>query len=320
MNYNFTKLDLTKDDIIEYERLSIIRSFFDLFFLIISTIIIIKISILLLNNNYFFLIPPFMFIIASRVGAFLNLMHEAAHSILFKHIHMNNIAGKWFLGFPIGIIFEDYTKRHLHHHAHTTTEKEPQSDKDKYEIVDYKNKKIFLYFLYDLIGFSALKVFFSIGEKNVKKNKSKNVLLNLLKILFVQIIIILFVFEFNYVNYFIFWLYPIIGPHMFLMRIRGVAEHGLFKQKNIVIKNVQEGLLNTRSFLTPSFRYTNIFIFIIEKFLIGTFNVNYHHEHHLCPKIPHYNLENFHKKIYTKVLNLNSDVYEKGYLKAFFWK
>ena len=31
-------------------------------------------------------------------------------------------------------------------------------------------------------------------------------------------------------------------------------------------------------------------LYVFEKLLIGSFSVNYHHEHHLNPKIPYYNL------------------------------
>ena len=63
---------------------------------------------------------------------------------------------------------------------------------------------------------------------------------------------ILLIFKFDLLLYLIFWIYPIISLHMLLMRIRGIAEHGLSKQINKEIQNVQEGLLYTRSFLTPS--------------------------------------------------------------------
>ena len=56
---------------------------------------------------------------------------------------------------------------------------------------------------------------------------------------------------------------------------------------------------------------------IVEKLLIGSFNVYYHHEHHLNAKIPYYNLEKFHHMIKNDVSELiNAPIYEKGYFTA----
>lgn len=320
MKYNFSKLGLSRNEINDLETISNIKSILSLIFLYLSTILIIFISIFIFKTDqYYYLTPFFLILIASRIGAFLNLMHEASHNVLFTNIKYNNLIAKWLLGCPIGINFYDYTKRHLHHHAHTTTSKEPESDKDKYEEVNVKSLNFLKFCLYDIIGYSAFKVFFSIGEKNVKKPNKIKTIKNLINIIIIQFLILL-IFKFDLLLYFIFWIYPIIGLHMLLMRIRGIAEHGLSKQINKEIQNVQEGLLYTRSFLTPSNNYRFKIIFYIEKFLIGTFNVNYHHEHHLCPKIPHYNLKKLHNKISKEILSLNNRAFEKGYFTAVFKK
>ncbi len=318
MAYNFIKMGLTRKDITDLETKSNVRSIISIISLFISSFLLIYISILFFEKGILiYLTFPMLFLLASRVGAFLNLMHEASHSILFTNQKINNFIASWFLGCPIGIIFDDYTKRHLHHHAHTTTSKEPESDKDKYEEVNVKSFNFYKLCIYDLVGYSAFKVFFSVGEKNVKKPPFTKIIFNLIKILIVQIVILLF-FQLNIFYYIIFWIYPIIGPHMLLMRIRGIAEHGLSKQINKKIESVQEGLLHTRSFLTPSNEYKFKIIYFLEKILIGTFNVNFHHEHHLCPKVPHYNLKKLHLRISKNLTSLNDRAFEKGYFTAVF--
>ena len=320
MKYNFTKLGLSRSEINNLESIDNIKSFTSLAFLYFSTIIIIFLSVKVYNNQYFYILTPiFLLLIASRVGAFLNLMHEASHNILFTNNFFNNNIAKWLLGYPIGINFMDYTKRHLHHHAHTTTIKEPESDKDKYEEVNIKSVNFIKLCIYDIIGISAFKVFFSIGEKNVKKQQKVQIFKNLICISLIQLLI-LSVFRFDLLLYLAFWIYPIVGLHMLLMRIRGIAEHGLSRQLDKKVENVQEGLLYTRSFLTPSNKYGFKIFYFIEKFLIGSFNANYHHEHHLCPRIPHYNLEKLHKKISRKIVDFNSQAFEKGYFTAVFKK
>lgn len=319
MNYNLSVLGVKRHDLVSLEKINNIKSLYSFLMLSLITVILIFLSIKMLEMKYFkYFIFINFFLIAGRIGAFLNLMHEASHNILFSNDFFNNFVAKWFLGFPIGIIFSDYTKRHLYHHAHTTTIKEPESDADKYKVVNYKDSEFIKLILLDLIGYSAIKVFFSIGEKNVKKPDKFFMFFNLISISLVQFIIFFLVFKFHIINYLIFWIYPIVGPHMLLMRIRGIAEHGLSKQLNLQVQNVQEGLFYTRSFLTPSNKYKSKLIFFIEKILVGSFNVNYHHEHHICPKIPHYNLINLHYKLSKNITRLNKNVFEKGYLSAVF--
>ena len=321
MNYNISTLGVNGKDISFFEIINQKKALISIFVLYLFTFLLIIIAQQFAELKFYW---GFNFIlviiIAGRIGAFLNLVHEASHNLLFKNSSLNDFVGKWLLGFPIGVIFNDYKKRHLYHHAHTTTVKEPASDADKYLIVDYKNFKLIFLFLKDLIGISAIQVFFSVGEKNVKKQNFYQMIVNIIGIFIVQAILIIFLFRFNFFYYFIFWFYPIVGPHMFLMRIRGIAEHGLSKRLKINVDNVQEGIFYTRSFLTGMKKYEYSVISLIEKILIGSFNVNYHHEHHIAPKIPYYNLPTFHQKISTKIFNLNKFVYEKGYLSAVFKK
>jgi len=98
-------------------------------------------------------------------------------------------------------------------------------------------------------------------------------------------------FKFNPLHYLFLWLIPLMTAHMFLMRVRGIAEHGLGIQ--LGVKNLAEktrGIFYTRSFGTPVNRYPFPFLLWLERFLIGSLNVYYHHEHHLYPKVPYYNL------------------------------
>ena len=113
------------------------------------------------------------------------------------------------------------------------------------------------------------------------------------------------------------------GPHMFLMRIRGIAEHGLSKQLGKKVFSAKEGQYYTRSFLTSKNSYRNPFLIFLEKALIGSFSVYYHHEHHMNTRIPYYNLKEFHNLVYDEVMKnreqiKNFPMYEKGYFSATF--
>jgi len=101
------------------------------------------------------------------------------------------------------------------------------------------------------------------------------------------------------------------------MRIRGIAEHGLNKQLAVTLGTPEEGNLYTRSFGTPKKRYSFTPLVVMERALIGSLNVYYHHEHHLFPKVPFYNLPKLHSLVADKVSARNPDVYAAGYFSAF---
>ena len=324
--YSLRDLDIRKDQTIALEKLFDYKSWIDLIILYTSTIFIIFLTIICVNKVSVLLYPLLVFFIAGRVGAFVQLVHEASHNLISKNKKINNFFGSWLTGCVVGLDFFEYQNKHLRHHRYVGTSSEPSSDSEKYSIVDFKNPKLYFLFLKDLIGINAFKIFLGV-EKNIpennflgKKKKPNHTLFFLLKLSFVQFLI-LSLFRFDMLNYLIFWLWPILGPHMVLMRIRGIAEHGLANKLKKKIINPTEGKIFTRTFLTNKNSYKLKLINFFEKILIGSFNVYYHHEHHLNQNIPHYNLKKFHNLVYPKLKNLIEEklifsIYEKGYFSA----
>jgi fatty acid desaturase len=117
------------------------------------------------------------------------------------------------------------------------------------------------------------------------------------------------------INYLLLWIMPLLTVNMFLMRIRGIAEHGLPSQLKLKINLSQEGALLTRSLNTSSSK-SNLAAKNIERFLIGSLSINYHLEHHLIPNIPHYNLRKTYNllKLYENS-NLRTN-YQAGYFSS----
>lgn len=266
---------------------------------------------------------PLIFLIAGRQGFLLQLVHEGAHNLLHVDRRKNLFLGQWFCGFPIGVDFVGYTQGHIMHHAYAGTEKDPESDRDKYRITDFKNPRLFWLFLKDLFGVSAILVFFSYnGDKKPKRHQTNAnpglppFFVKLAKLSIVQSVILILFFQFDVVNYILFWIVPAATAHMVLMRFRGIAEHGLAKQLSIDVDRPDKGILYTRSFYTSKNSYKFTPMILLEKLLIGTLNVNFHHEHHVFPKVPHYNLEKAHRLIRDKAHALNPDIYAKGYFSA----
>ncbi len=290
-----------------------------------------QIVILLFSFRYFLpeeyfwpLYVPFIFLIAGRMGALLQLLHEAAHSMLSNSKHVNELIARWFCALPVGVNFEGYVIGHLRHHAYTGTKNEPETDYEKYRISDIRSPFLYLLFIKDLMGLTALFVFFNYtrGKQNIGQPKAgtnlnwSNLLLNLSKLSFVQSVILGLLFQFQIVDYILLWIIPAVSPHMFLMRVRGIAEHGLSKQIGVETSQTSEGMFYTRSVLTSKNEYKYRILHWIERILIGSLGVNYHHEHHLFPRVPFYNLTRLHNYISDQVAQKNPGVYASGYFSA----
>lgn len=320
-NYSRFVLNLDLADLKELEQLKPYKTYLALFFLYLSTILLIYVSIMLTKHNYLFYFPC-IFLIAGRQGAFIQMTHEASHFLVTKKTKLNDFIGNYFCAFPIGVNFSGFRSGHNNHHVNTATAEDSPTDLDKYRVTNVKKFEIYKLFLKDIIGISALQVFLSYGQdkKNINKvSQSKlDFFKTLAKMSFVQLLILSF-FQFNILSYILFWLIPLISPHMFLMRIRGLAEHGQANQLGCAVESNSSGTYYTRSFLTKNNKYKFLPLVFLEKILIGSLKVHYHHEHHLFPKVPWYNLEKLNKKIYKNVIENNyAGVYRKGYFSAAF--
>lgn len=283
------------------------------------SIVFIILGIRFIQSSQFFwsLYIPLAFFIAGRQGALLQLMHEAIHGNLVPSKKMNDFLGKWLGAHPIGINYSYYKIAHAQHHAQTNAN-DPKEDAEKYKISDFRNIRLYLLFLKDLSGLSALETFWNTRSPHQKIYPPEKGARYFASLSLVQIILFATLFQSNLFNYVFLWIIPIISPHMFLMRIRGIAEHGLLKQLGIPVPHGRgdQGIFYTRSFLTPVCKYRFIPFIWIEKILIGSLSVHYHHEHHLFPKVPFYHLKKLHEKIAKTVFQNNPEVYASGYFSA----
>lgn len=264
---------------------------------------------------------PLIFLIAGRQAALLQLLHEAAHQLLSKSPRVNANLANWFCAYPIGLTFEGYAKGHVQHHQNTNTAKDPQADTEKYRVTDVRKPELYRLLLKDLLGLTALQIFFTYKkdaddtfEKNGDGRQGK--WRSFAALCAVQLALMTLFFRWNVAHYLLLWLIPAMSPHMFLMRIRGIAEHGLHRQLGVEVREAHEGAYYTRSFLTPQNTYGFAPVVWLEKMLIGSFAVYYHHEHHLVPNAPFYNLSKLHRRIAAEAAARNPEVYARGYFTA----
>jgi len=83
--------------------------------------------------------------------------------------------------------------------------------------------------------------------------------------------------------------------------------HGLPGQLGIEITAADQGNFYTRSMVGISW---------IEKILIGSLSAGYHHEHHIFPNIPFYNLARLNERIGPEVAKRGPMIYARGYFSA----
>lgn len=326
LKYRPSEFAIPEDKMRELQTLSPWRSLFGCLHVWATILGLLFVYRFVVPADYFWLLyVPVIFLIAGRFGALLQLIHEGAHDLLWDTKSGNDFIGRWLCSLPVGVNFDGYTSGHSLHHAHAGTDRDPVSDREKYLITDFREPKLYLLLFKDLLGLTALISFFgytSADEARARKQgpgaETRAKLKFLAQTCIAQLLILGIVFQFNVLHYAILWLYPAVGPHMFLMRIRGIAEHGLARQIGAEVNRGDQGTFYTRSFSTPKKSYGFPLITWVERCFIGSFYVNYHHEHHMFPHVPFYNLPKVHQVVAERVSERNPDVYEAGYLSAAF--
>lgn len=267
-------------------------------------------------RTFLFAYPLLIFIIAGRQGAFLQLIHEASHKLITRDKKLNDNLGEWLCAAPIGLSMAEYRKDHGRHHNHTNTARDCENDLLKYQETDISKWPLRYLFIKDIFGISAIeRVIYILKKKNSPSNeKYKN-----LRIVVLQVFLIVAAFQLDFLLYILLWIVPLFTANMVLMRVRGVAEHGLPKQISVVPVDGREGAMLTRTLNSPSAQ-TSWIGKMVERILIGSLSINFHLEHHVVPNVPHYNL----KKLYD-ILNIPKNIegienYKNGYFSSLFFK
>jgi len=252
--------------------------------------------------------PVVALFIAGRAGVMLQVAHEACHRLICSG-PFNNWMGQAACAM-IGLDFQEYKDGHLKHHVSANTAEEPENDREKYKVCDIRDPRLWGLFAKDWLGMTAWEV-----RLRYAGGVTASAWPKYLRIGLAQLVILGVVFQGHLWHYWLLWPLPLMTAHMFLMRVRGIAEHGLAPQLGYpVLPNAEAGDYYTRSFGTPSCHYAFWPFLWLERALIGSLNVYYHHEHHLFPTIPYYHLPLVHEEIAREERRHNTRVFAKGYV------
>jgi len=246
-------------------------------------------------------------IIGTRIQCLAVMMHDACHGLLFSNRRVNDLVGDIFVAFPLMLSLDLYRANHLQHHRHTNTHHDydhriQRRDPDQH--FPKSPRAMFWLLVRSMTGLNyyrvarAGRIWAPIANFHNPKRFGFDYRLPL-RLRYVawallvygailwspfrwQILGLLLIPQFFWVNVF--------------NRIRAMAEH------NGLPDNHE---LNGTRTVIPT---------LLDRLLIGPFNVSYHLEHHLFPSVPWHNLRRLHLHLMADPAYAANAHVTRGYL------
>lgn len=228
---------------------------------------------------YPLLIPLCILIIGSRQHGIAILMHDAAHSALFKNRRLNDFAGQYLLAACYGGDMLSYRRYHLQHHKFTQSADDPDLPLSaKFPVT---RKSLSRKFIRDLTG----QTFFRLasakrgsGEKPIEGADAfaKQSLWPV--IIFNTALFLGLVALGHWWAYFALWLLPLTTWFFAVLRLRNIAEHAMTSTDDNPLTHARTTQVN-----------------FLERIFFGPYWVNYHVEHHVYMYVPCHRLPALHK-------------------------
>jgi len=221
---------------------------------------------------------PLVFLFMGRAQAqFASLMHEAAHRLLFRDKKLNDLVGRWLIGYPAFTNTDAYRRVHMAHHREEFGPDEP--DIPLYANYPITSASFWRKLRRDVFGRTGLRL---LRDQLAGITSPVAVVRRtLVKILAVQAVLIAAAIVLGY-----WWVYPLfwLGPYLTVWRVinrlRSIAEHGglmASKDRRVATHSVTQHWL-PRFFLVP-------------------YNIGYHLAHHVDAGVPFRNLPRYHRML-----------------------
>ena len=234
-------------------------------------------------------------VIGSRQLGLAILMHDAAHSALFKTRWLNEFAGVWLCGAPILAEMHAYRHYHLTHHRNTQQDGDP--DLVLSRPFPTTRASLIRKFLRDLTGQTGLKLlarqiathFRLAGDHDAKEEAEKKGAQafkggGLTAPLLSNVVIFLVMWAAGAWWWWLaFWFLPLMTWFQLVLRVRNIAEHGATEFSDNALQNVRTTLAGP-----------------LLRLFVAPYWVNYHLEHHLIMHVPCWNLPKLHKAMIAK--------------------
>lgn len=233
-------------------------------------------------------------LIGSRQLGLAILMHEAAHSAMFKTRSLNEFVGEWLCGRPVLADMFEYRTYHLKHHRYTQTDQDPDLKLSAPFPTTWASLRRKL--IRDITGQTGFRqrsqqimfAFKMAGE--VEGQPSSQDLAQafagpvLGRALIANAVIFAVMWAVgDWWWWLAFWALPLLTWFQLVLRVRNIAEHGAVEKSDDPLRNVRTTLAG------PIMRLT-----------LAPYWVNYHLEHHLVMHIPCHSLPKVHALMLEK--------------------
>ena len=206
---------------------------------------------------------------------FAALSHEAAHRLLFSSTRVNDVVGRWLLGYPAFIITDLYRRGHMAHHKDEFGPHEP--DMNLY--VGYPLSRLSLRrkLIRDAVGIS--------GYKNLRGLlrglRTDGIRVHAWRIVAVQVVLAaVSILAGHWWLYWAMWFVPWMTQWRVINRLRAIAEHGGMQRDN------------DRRFTTHTVRQH-----VIARFFMVPYNIGWHLSHHVDIGVPWTSLPAYHREL-----------------------
>jgi len=226
---------------------------------------------------------PAVMVIGTRQLGMAILMHDAAHGLLFDNRRLNDWAGVWLCGAPVGASMALYRPYHLTHHRRTQQADDP--DLGLSAPFPITRASLRRKIVRDLAGQTAYQ---RRGEqiRRAIGPRTQPLLVRLASLVcgerdfFITNAVLLagLALAGYWWLYPALWLLPLATWYQLVSRIRNIAEHA-------VVPDNDDPLRNTRT------TYANP----IERLFVAPYWVNYHLEHHMFLFVPCWRLPTAHR-------------------------
>jgi fatty acid desaturase len=233
-------------------------------------------------------------VLGGRQLALAILMHECAHQSLFATPALNEHVGRWLCAAPVWQRLGDYRTHHIKHHARTSLEDDP--DLGLADAFPTTRAGLARKFVRDVSGIAFLRRVVgllmmdaglltytaSTGAKWVTPRPTVGVMARSLArnfgpVLLTNVVLALVLAASGHAWLYAVWVLAWATTFSLFVRIRSIAEHGMTETTSDPLRNTRTTQANVLARLT-----------------VAPHHVNYHLEHHLLPKVPHYRLRELH--------------------------
>lgn len=206
---------------------------------------------------------------------FAALAHEAAHRLLFPSTKINDVVGRWLLGYPAFIVTDLYRRGHMAHHRDEFGPNEP--DMNLYVGYPLSRRSLRRKLIRDAVGIS--------GYKNLRGLlrglNTDGVRVHAWRIVAVQILLIaVSILSGHWWLYWAFWFVPWMTQWRVINRLRAIAEHGGMQRDD------------DRRFATHTVRQH-----AVARFFMVPYNIGWHLSHHVDMGVPWTNLPAYHREL-----------------------